>query len=347
MTLGILAYGDVSADALADRAAAAERLGFDYFWVGDERFFREPFQLLAMAAKATRRIVLGPCVVDPYTRHPALIATAIATLDEVSDGRAIAVLGAGKSGFREMGIDRVRSAKRLSEAVELIRRLMTSGRADFRGEEITFDDGRMNMPTRHDLQLWIATEGPLTLRAAAQVADAIMVSSSATRDELIRTRTIVDESAAAAGRARVPLHLRIDVSIADDREKAVEAIRSVALRCLLRHRDDDAFMSRHGVSPVDVEWLKGLDYKGFSREPEFLSEAASRVPLEYMRRFVWFGDDAEVAAAGADVTDLVESVTLCPITVPKQSWTDLAARAFVALAPTAHVGASPTPILPY
>ena len=58
---------------------------------------------------ARERIRLGPCVTDPYSRHAALTAMAIATLDEISGQRAVLGIGAGVSGFRELG-DRAREA---------------------------------------------------------------------------------------------------------------------------------------------------------------------------------------------------------------------------------------------
>src|SRR5215468_12287270 len=95
---------------LADLAALAEDTGYDDFWLPDERFFREVYACLALCALRTQRIRLGPCVTDPYSRHPALTATAMATLDGISDQRAVLGLGAGVSGFRELGVDTSRSA---------------------------------------------------------------------------------------------------------------------------------------------------------------------------------------------------------------------------------------------
>src|SRR5678816_4839729 len=73
----------------AEIAQLAERTGYDYLWLADERFFREVYACLTLCALRTRRIRLGPCVTDPYSRHPALTAMAIATLDEISGQRAV------------------------------------------------------------------------------------------------------------------------------------------------------------------------------------------------------------------------------------------------------------------
>src|SRR5437870_7334373 len=78
----------------------------DCLWVTDERFQRDVWVNLGMLATATRRLRLATCVTDPFIRHPALTASAIATVDELSEGRAILGLGAGFSGFTALGIDR-------------------------------------------------------------------------------------------------------------------------------------------------------------------------------------------------------------------------------------------------
>src|SRR5678815_2595029 len=91
MTLrtGLLILPAYEPARLADLAVLAESTGFDDFWLADERFFREVYACLTLCALRTRRIRLGPCVTDPYSRHPALTAMAIATLDELSGQRAV------------------------------------------------------------------------------------------------------------------------------------------------------------------------------------------------------------------------------------------------------------------
>src|SRR5262247_3140799 len=138
---------------LADLAALAEDTGYDDFWLADERFFREVYACLALCAVRTHRIRLGPCVTDPYSRHPALTATAMATLDGISNQRAVLGLGAGVSGFRELGVDTSRSAVAIREAVELIRRLLAGETVTVQGRVISFTDGRLDFAPRRPAHL--------------------------------------------------------------------------------------------------------------------------------------------------------------------------------------------------
>ena len=87
-------------------AAIAEAHGFEGIWVPDERFHRDCYLTLGSVARETVRARLGPFVSDPYSRHPALTAMTMATLDELADGRAVLGLGAGASGFAALGIAR-------------------------------------------------------------------------------------------------------------------------------------------------------------------------------------------------------------------------------------------------
>ena len=80
VTTGVLLSGELPASELAPLARHIEEWGYDYLWIADERFFREVYSSLTLCALNTSRIKLGPCVTDPYTRHPALTAQAIGTL---------------------------------------------------------------------------------------------------------------------------------------------------------------------------------------------------------------------------------------------------------------------------
>ena len=85
------AIGDV-----VELAALAEQLGCRRCWVYDEGVHtRDVYVTLAAIATATDRIGLGPGITNPYVRHPGATASAVASLDELSGGRAFVGLGAG------------------------------------------------------------------------------------------------------------------------------------------------------------------------------------------------------------------------------------------------------------
>ena len=94
--LGIVLYhGIESGLELKEYGRIAEDNGFDSLWVTERYFHEETFSMLGFLAAATQRIKLGVGVVNPYTRNPALLAMASATLDRLSGGRFL--LGLGRS----------------------------------------------------------------------------------------------------------------------------------------------------------------------------------------------------------------------------------------------------------
>ena len=164
---------------VAELGALCERLGFDSYWIADQRWMRDVWVSLSATALRTSRIQLGTRVTDPYVRHPALTAVAVASLDELSGGRAILGLGAGGSGFREMGIERTKPVTALREAIELIRRLLAGEEVDYAGELVRFRRGALEFATRRDIPVVVVARGPRILELGGRVADGVMIASMA------------------------------------------------------------------------------------------------------------------------------------------------------------------------
>ena len=94
--LGMVVYhGIESGEALTRYGQVAEAAGFESVWVTERYFHEETFSLLGFLAGVTQHIKLGLGVTNPYTRNPALLAMASATLDRICGGRF--VLGLGRS----------------------------------------------------------------------------------------------------------------------------------------------------------------------------------------------------------------------------------------------------------
>src|SRR5262249_41896430 len=141
--------------------------------------FREVYASLTLCALRTKRIRLGPCVTDPYSRHPALTAMAIATLDEISNRRAVLGIGAGVSGFRELGVDASRSAVAIREAIALIRGLLAGETRTVRGRELSFAEGRLDFtPPRRELSIYVASQRAAGCRIAGRVADGAIMQGA-------------------------------------------------------------------------------------------------------------------------------------------------------------------------
>jgi probable F420-dependent oxidoreductase len=173
----------------------AEAAGFAYGWLFDSHvLWRDPYPLLTLMAHSTTTLRLGTCVTNPATREPSVTASALAVLNEISDGRMDLGIGRGDSARRVLGKGPT-SMKDLEEAVHVIRALVE-------GRQIEFEGTMLELPwTRGDrLPVWIAGYGPVALKLTGRIADGAMLQIG--DPDLIRWFVSqVRSSAAEAGRA--------------------------------------------------------------------------------------------------------------------------------------------------
>ncbi len=312
LTTGLLLLPSRPVREIATLATRAEALGYDDLWLADERFFRDVYACLATCALATSRIRLATGVTDPYSRHPALTAMAIATLDEIAGGRAVLGLGAGVSGFRELGVDASRSAVAIREAVELIRRLLAGETVTVKGEVVAFHEGRLDFaPLRPAVPIYVASQRAAGCRVAGRVADGAIMQGCVAEPLLRFFRESVAEGARRAGRdpGAVELVARVNVCIADDRRAARDVMRPAIVRSLSAQRPDFFTFTTAGLAlPTGLrDRVLALPY---THDPAPLKAVAPEVPDEFVDAVTLAGPPADVAdgvvrLARAGITQLM------------------------------------------
>lgn len=307
---GVLVNAEYPHSELMRYARRSEELGFDAFWYADEKFYRETYTGLAACALATSRIVLGTGVTEPYTRHPALTALAVASLDELSGGRAVLGYGAGRVGFPQMGITMGRPALRLRESITVIRRLWAGERFSFEGQTITWNDAQLQFPTRAGIPIYLAADGPHTLRLAGEVADGVIVPHCASPLILAPKLEFIRQGATRAGRGAGPeVIARLDVSLSRDRSAAQYQGRLRLARFLWSQYPNIAYLQTHGLT-LPPELDRRLQAAGpFQRTQEraALLPFVDAIPTELVFPIACAGTPEDVAeqlrrvfAAGAD-----------------------------------------------
>lgn len=167
-------------------AQAAEEVGFDALWVGDELTYHfengekmgmwECWSVLSALAACTKRVKLGSLVSCNPFRHPTLLAKIAATVDTISDGRLILGLGSGSNQPQHaaFGYPADNQYSRFEESLIIIRSLLRTGYADFTGKFYQVHDCDLNpWGPRPHIPLLIGTEipGPRMARLVAQYAD--------------------------------------------------------------------------------------------------------------------------------------------------------------------------------
>lgn len=265
MKAGILALGREPMGDLGNLAQLSEAVGFDDFWVADERFFRDVYVCLAHCANLTHEIRLGPCVTDPYTRHPALTAMAIATLDEMSAGRAVLGMGAGVSGFAELGIERLRSATALRETVQIIHALLAGEKVTYHGKVLSVGGAELGFePQRRLLPTYVASNGRFGQRSAGAVADGAIMEGCGNVAEVQAFAREVRVGAKSVGRRAetVELVARLNTCIGEDGKSARDTLRPHVARTLATGRLRFATLQSQGIT-LPEEATAGLGELGY------------------------------------------------------------------------------------
>lgn len=234
----------------------------------------------------------------------------MATLDELSGGRAVLVLGAGMMGFHAMGIERRKPLVAIEESIHVIRRLWAGETVTFAGEVVRADGARLGFPARRDIPIYIATRGDRMLRLAGRVADGAMVSTYATPEGIGHAMEMIAEGAREAGRApeSVRVIARVDCCIADDPHKAREAVKPIIAGSL-----GSSYPDRHFVEAVGLRVPDELETIIREGDDDRIWAAASLVPDEFVNHFAWAGTAEQVAAQVARVVAMgVTNVTILP-----------------------------------
>lgn len=160
-------HPDRPAAEVARLAVEAERLGFPGIWIADsQNLFRDVFATLALVAAGTETITIGTGVTNPVTRHPAVIAGAIATVAERAGGRTVLGIGTGETAVESIG----RRPARLAE-LEATARVV---RALHAGETIAYDGAELSLGwPAPAVPIVFASTGPRSLTAAGRTADGV------------------------------------------------------------------------------------------------------------------------------------------------------------------------------
>lgn len=200
--------------------------GLDALTVPDSQSMQaELFTVLGRIAGETSTVDLGPMVTNPVTRHPAVTASAICTLDRFTDGRAFLGMGSGDSAVHALG-ERPARLGELTETMELVRDLCRGETAEYNGNEIQLHWVDQSSHA-FEIPLIMTAEGPKTLEAAGEVADKVVVGLGLLPEVIEECVRRVNEGARRAGRNPddVETWFTAYCNVGDDYETAVARIK--------------------------------------------------------------------------------------------------------------------------
>ena len=159
------------------RAQRAEALGFEALFLADSQMNNvDPYQALALCAVNTKYIRLGTAVTNIVYRDPTITANSFATLNEISQGRAIIGMGTGDGPVYSLG----RTATKLADfekGLRLMRDLLHD-----RGIDVPAGDERVGGNVRlragkRPVPLYISAEGPKALRLVGRICDGVILGT--------------------------------------------------------------------------------------------------------------------------------------------------------------------------
>ncbi len=168
----------------AQVATVAEESGFDGLGATDsQNLGGDPYSALCVAARVSKTLKLRTAVTNPVTRHPSVTASAIATVQAESGGRAVLGIGRGDSAVAKIG-EPAPSAKDFERYISQVQ-------AFLRGEEVTLDNAYRSRNewiaregTLPKVPVDVAATGPRVIEMAARCADSISFAVGADPERL-------------------------------------------------------------------------------------------------------------------------------------------------------------------
>lgn len=281
MRFSVRLNNDLPVQRTVALAVAAERAGFDQFWLSDDLFLRSASVMLAAIARETQRIQIGSGIFNPYTLNPAQIAMTAATLDELSGGRFNLGLAAGAGEFLKwVGIEQQRPLTAVVESIDVLRRLLGGERAMLQGQFLNWTDSAWLRftPVRKDLPIYLGAMSPRMLQAIGSHADGGLPLLFPP-EHYAWVMPQIRQGAAAAGRdmADIDVAACIWCSVAAEHAAAENALRAKIAH--YGHALSPTILARLGLARADFDEIERAvaQQQDLARGSALVNEAMLRI----------------------------------------------------------------------
>ncbi|MBI4298630.1 MAG: LLM class flavin-dependent oxidoreductase [Chloroflexi bacterium] len=228
--IGMFMFQDFGYPAYVESARLAEESGFDIIGLIDSTdAYSDYCAWDGLVAVNTSKILVGPWVTNPLTRHPRVTANHMLTIHELSKGRAVLGVGAGANAIRTLGWQPAKPSV-TREAVNVFRS--------------KFKEKRVDIP------IYMAAGGPLNTRLALQMADGVISPGGARGgpEGILKGVEQLSATAKEVGRdlSALPIKVQIGLALSYNSKEAIEEIKG-ALAVGLRNVD------QHSILPPALE----------------------------------------------------------------------------------------------
>ena len=296
LSFGVTVLPDPPYSRLIELTKLAESHGFEYGWTYDSHvLWQESMPVMALLADQTSTIKLGHMVTNPATRDPTVLASAYATLQDISNGRMIMGIGRGDSAVRFVGRKPMKVAD-FEEALQMIKPFMN-------GREVTWNEKELQLkwvrPELPEIEMHVAGYGPKALAVAGRQGDGVIIQLA--DPDIIQW--IMDTARKAATEAgRDPAALKCIVSapshISDDLADAREQVRWFPAM-VSNHVQD--LIDRYGtdgsvVPKVLTDYVEARKFYDYSEHSRVGAKHGEFVTDEICDRFCVLGNSEQATA---------------------------------------------------
>jgi 5,10-methylenetetrahydromethanopterin reductase len=276
--LGLALSNEVPVSETVALAVRAEQLGLSEVWLPESGHGRGLFTVAASVAAATERVGIGIGIVNPFWRHPSLIAMEAAALDEASKGRVLLGLGAALWTLKSLGEADPRTERPLTAMVEAIRIVRGLVRGETPPAASVFaarTDAHLDFARRRpSMPVYVGAVNARMLRAAGALADGVLLGAIVSPGYARWAWQQVSYGAHAAGRdpTHVDLASNVLVSVDPDARAARDAVRGVLAYYI--HRVEPVVLSTSGADPDELHRVRQavLDH-GVSAGAQLITDA--------------------------------------------------------------------------
>ncbi|MDA4128889.1 MAG: LLM class flavin-dependent oxidoreductase [Thaumarchaeota archaeon] len=312
MNLGLGFLGErLSVAEKVSYSRIAERNGFSSAWAAEHYFHRDAIVTSAAILAGTTRLKVGTGVINPYTRHPALLAMTTATLEEMSGGRFVLGIGTSVKYWIEdqMAIPLGDPAASLLESFRIIRGMLDGNLTTFAGKRFSAKDVTMDFNARRSkAPVYLAAVGPWMLRKSAEMADGVVMSTGSTPHYIRWATPHIEAGLAKSGRKKFGVVCLVSVGLRRDAARAMRDMMPWLLTPLMRLGRGKLVLPEDSViDEARAAWNAGDREGAFRKTPKEVLES------------ICICGDVETCARGIEdyrglgVTDLV----LTPISFDK------------------------------
>ena len=201
---------------------------YDSAFLGGDAYVR-----VTLIAHAAERARVGLRPTNPLTREPQVMASFLASIDGLTDGRAFMDIASGDSAVFNMGYKAATRA-RLEDYVTCIRDLLATGEATYQGrpQRVRW----ASEAVRNHIPISICAEGPKMLHLAGRIGDGVICGTGLTPDVIEDTLGRIHAGAREAGRdpAAVDIWFTTRTSLHEDRNTAIDNVKG-SVSSILNH----------------------------------------------------------------------------------------------------------------